>query len=39
MASKSIDVRTPDGKTDGTVDLPAEVFDAYRRAQAATPQH
>ena len=27
MAAKSIDVRTPDGKTDGSVDLPAELFD------------
>jgi large subunit ribosomal protein L4 len=27
MASKSIDVRTPDGKTDGSVELPAELFD------------
>ena len=24
MASKKIDVRTPDGKTDGSVELPAE---------------
>jgi large subunit ribosomal protein L4 len=24
----SVDVRTPDGKTDGSIDLPAEVFDA-----------
>ncbi|KQY04751.1 50S ribosomal protein L4 [Mycobacterium sp. Root135] len=28
MADKTIDVRTPDGKTDGTVDLPAALFDA-----------
>ena len=27
MASKKIDVRTPDGKTDGSVELPAELFD------------
>jgi len=27
MADKTIDVRTPDGKTDGTVDLPAALFD------------
>src|SRR5690349_9611636 len=27
MAAKSIDVRTPDGKTDGSVELPAELFD------------
>jgi large subunit ribosomal protein L4 len=27
MASKSIDVRTPDGKTDGSVDLPDALFD------------
>ncbi|MFC7673102.1 50S ribosomal protein L4 [Mycolicibacterium sp. GCM10028919] len=27
MAAKSIDVRTPEGKTDGSVDLPAELFD------------
>ncbi|WP_086827462.1 50S ribosomal protein L4 [Allokutzneria sp. NRRL B-24872] len=25
--SKTLDVRTPDGKTDGTVELPAEIFD------------
>jgi len=28
MADRTIDVRTPDGKTDGTVDLPAALFDA-----------
>ena len=27
MASKSIDVRTPDGKQDGSVELPAALFD------------
>jgi len=27
MASKKIDVRTPDGKKDGSVELPAELFD------------
>ncbi|BBY28295.1 50S ribosomal protein L4 [Mycolicibacterium sediminis] len=27
MASTKIDVRTPDGKTDGSVELPAELFD------------
>jgi len=27
VPSSSIDVRTPDGSTDGTVELPAEVFD------------
>ncbi|OPX07153.1 50S ribosomal protein L4 [Mycobacterium sp. AT1] len=27
MADKTIDVRTPDGKTDGSVDLPAALFD------------
>src|SRR6187397_3618770 len=27
MASLKIDVRTPDGKTDGSVELPAELFD------------
>ena len=27
MASKKIDVRTPDGKNDGSVELPAELFD------------
>jgi len=27
MASKKIDVRTPDGKTDGSVELPAALFD------------
>ncbi|MBE9374976.1 50S ribosomal protein L4 [Saccharopolyspora sp. HNM0983] len=26
--SLTLDVRTPDGKTDGTVELPAEIFDA-----------
>ena len=25
--SLTLDVRTPDGKTDGTVELPAEIFD------------
>jgi large subunit ribosomal protein L4 len=28
MADKTIDVHTPDGKTDGTVELPAALFDA-----------
>ena len=28
MASKKIDVRTPDGKKSGSVELPAELFDA-----------
>src|SRR6476619_3772657 len=28
MADKTIDVRTPDGKTDGNVVLPAALFDA-----------
>jgi large subunit ribosomal protein L4 len=27
MATKKIDVRTPDGKTNGSVELPAELFD------------
>ncbi|CAN5133002.1 50S ribosomal protein L4 [soil metagenome] len=27
MASVKIDVRTPDGKTDGSIELPAELFD------------
>ena len=27
MAAKKIDVRTPDGKKDGSVELPAELFD------------
>ena len=28
MASLKIDVKTPGGKTDGSVELPAELFDA-----------
>ena len=27
MASKKVDVRTPDGKTSGSIELPAELFD------------
>jgi large subunit ribosomal protein L4 len=28
MAAQKIDVKTPDGKVDGSIDLPAELFDA-----------